>query len=490
MPGSLVQEVKRLDVKEEPQEMACKSEPEESDDETAAAAGDGAETAPGGEEGAATAAGKQKKKKKKKKSATNAVGGGGGGTARALGFVATQDNSALRRLGNWPEEKPSMQTTPPTKTMQELFPSGNFPKGEIQMYCSSPGTAEAREAERFAAVDIEALREAAECHRQVRRYAQSLLQPGVSLTYLCQKLEAKTEALIGAKGIERGKGFPTGCSLNECAAHYTPNPGEDRILGQGGKERREDRGGGLCLRWFEGDICKLDFGVQVRGRIIDCAFSIAFDPKFDPLIQATQEATNVGLRLAGVDARLSEIGCAIEETISSFECSMDGSVFPVKPIRNLTGHSIAPYRIHAGKSVPIVKSAQHSQAAFNRMEEGELYAIETFATTGKGFVQDDGDCSHYMKNFECGFVPLRLKSARDLLKVIDEHFGTLAFCRRWLDAAGAPQHQMALQQLVKTGIVVPYPPLSDVMGSFTSQMEHTVYIGMHGKEVLSRGPDF
>ncbi|OEH78479.1 methionine type [Cyclospora cayetanensis] len=397
MPGSLVQEVKRLDVKEEPQEMAY--------------------------------------------------------------------NSALRRLGNWPEEKPSMQTTPPTKTMQELFPR------EIQMYCSSPGTAEAREAERFAAVDIEALREAAECHRQVRRYAQSLLQPGVSLTYLCQKLEAKTEALIGAKGIERGKGFPTGCSLNECAAHYTPNPGEDRILGQG-------------------DICKLDFGVQVRGRIIDCAFSIAFDPKFDPLIQATQEATNVGLRLAGVDARLSEIGCAIEETISSFECSMDGSVFPVKPIRNLTGHSIAPYRIHAGKSVPIVKSAQHSQAAFNRMEEGELYAIETFATTGKGFVQDDGDCSHYMKNFECGFVPLRLKSARDLLKVIDEHFGTLAFCRRWLDAAGAPQHQMALQQLVKTGIVVPYPPLSDVMGSFTSQMEHTVYIGMHGKEVLSRGPDF
>ena len=29
--------------------------------------------------------------------------------------------------------------------------------------------------------------------------------------------------------------------------------------------------------------------------------------------------------------------------------------FAVKSIRNLNGHSIAPYQIHAGKTVPIVK---------------------------------------------------------------------------------------------------------------------------------------
>lgn len=29
----------------------------------------------------------------------------------------------------------------------------------------------------------------------------------------------------------------------------------------------------------------------------------------------------------------------------------------VKSIRNLNGHSIGPYRIHAGKSVPIVKAS-------------------------------------------------------------------------------------------------------------------------------------
>ncbi|MDA9080107.1 hypothetical protein N9M16_01575 [Candidatus Dependentiae bacterium] len=46
----------------------------------------------------------------------------------------------------------------------------------------------------------------------------------------------------------------------------------------------------------------------------------------------------------------------------------------------LTGHSIAPYQIHAGKSVPIVRGGETT-----KMEEGEFYAIETFGSTGKGY---------------------------------------------------------------------------------------------------------
>ena len=42
-----------------------------------------------------------------------------------------------------------------------------------------------------------------------------------------------------------------------------------------------------------------------------------------------------------------------------------------------TGHSIEPYCIHAGKSVPIVKGGDQT-----RMEEGEQFAIETFGVAG------------------------------------------------------------------------------------------------------------
>ena len=49
----------------------------------------------------------------------------------------------------------------------------------------------------------------------------------------------------------------------------------------------------------------------------------------------------------------------------------------VKSIRNLNGHSIGPYQIHGGKSVPIVKGGEQT-----KMEEGEFFAIETFGSTG------------------------------------------------------------------------------------------------------------
>ncbi len=71
-----------------------------------------------------------------------------------------------------------------------------------------------------------------------------------------------------------------------------------------------------------------------------------------------------------------------------------------------------------------------------KMEEGEQYAIETFGSTGKGYVVEDMECSHYMKDFYKGFVPLRNQKSKALLKFIDENFGTLAFCRRWLDRGG------------------------------------------------------
>ena len=67
------------------------------------------------------------------------------------------------------------------------------------------------------------------------------------------------------------------------------------------------------------------------------------------------------------------------------------------------------------------------------MEEGEVYAIETFGSTGKGYVREDMECSHYMKNFDVGHIPLRLPKAKQLLSFINKNFDTLAFCRRWID---------------------------------------------------------
>ena len=149
------------------------------------------------------------------------------------------------------------------------------------------------------------------------------------------------------------------------------------------------------------------FGTHVNGRIIDSAWTVHFDPQFDLLAEAVRESTAAGVKAAGIDVRLCDVGAACQEVMESYEVEINGKTFPVKSIRNLNGHSIGPYQIHAGKSVPIVRGGEAT-----RMEEGEIFAIETFGSTGKGYVKEDLECSHYMKNFDVGHIPLRLPKSK------------------------------------------------------------------------------
>lgn len=269
-------------------------------------------------------------------------------------------------------------------------------------------------------------RQAAEIHRQVRQDAQKRIKPGQSLTEIAENIEDGVRALTGHQGllegdnIVAGMGFPTGLSINHCAAHYTPNAGNKMVLQQA-------------------DVMKVDFGVHVNGRILDSAFTMAFEPQYDPLLAAVKDATNTGVREAGIDVRMSDIGAAIQEVMESYEVTLGGKTLPVRAIRNLNGHNIGQYQIHGGKSVPIVKGSDQT-----KMEEGEVFAIETFGSTGKGYVSDDMETSHYAKVMDAPKVPLRVASAKNLLSSITKNFGTLPWCRRYLDRLGHEKYLLGV----------------------------------------------
>ncbi|CAF2435903.1 unnamed protein product [Rotaria sp. Silwood2] len=148
----------------------------------------------------------------------------------------------------------------------------------------------------------------------------------------------------------------------------------------------------------------------------------------------------------------------------------------IKSIRNLQGHRIEQYHIHADKSIPIVRGGE---------AEGEMYAIETFGSTGKGIVHHDMEVSHYMKNFHVGQASVRNPKSKQLYNTITKSFGTLGFCRRWLDRLGESKYLLALKSLVDADFVNPYPPLCDIKGCYTAQFEHTVILRPTCKEVMS-----
>ena len=98
---------------------------------------------------------------------------------------------------------------------------------------------------------IQCYRKAAEVHREARSYIQGKIKPGMKLYDICCDVEDRVRHLIKENGPLAGMGFPTGCSINNCAAHYTPNPGDDTVLNYG-------------------DVVKFDFGTQVNGSKIRC----------------------------------------------------------------------------------------------------------------------------------------------------------------------------------------------------------------------------
>ena len=75
-------------------------------------------------------------------------------------------------------------------------------------------------------VTYQNIRRAAEVHRQVRQSARKFIRPGLSMTEIAEYIEDGTRSLVEENGLDAGVGFPTGLSLNNCAAHYTPNAGD------------------------------------------------------------------------------------------------------------------------------------------------------------------------------------------------------------------------------------------------------------------------
>jgi methionyl aminopeptidase len=153
--------------------------------------------------------------------------------------------------------------------------------------------------------------------------------------------------------------------------------------------------------------------------------------------------------------------------MESYEVEINRKVIPVKAVRNITGHNILRYRIHGDKQVPFIKT-QTDQ----RMEEGDIFAIETFGTTGRAFLRDGVGTYGYGRNEHASGAGLQHASARSLLKTIDENFGTLVFARRYLERLGVKNYHLGMRSLVSNGIVQSYEPLVDVPGSYVAQFEH------------------
>ncbi|MFC7026402.1 type II methionyl aminopeptidase [Halomicroarcula sp. GCM10025324] len=291
----------------------------------------------------------------------------------------------------------------------------------------------------FDSEQYEKCREAGEILAQVRDEAAERVEVGVSHLEIAEWAEGKIRELGGEPA------FPVNISIDEEAAHATPERDDDSTFGE--------------------EMVNLDIGVHVDGWLADTAVTVDLSGQ-DDLTAASAEALDAALEVAGPGVDVGEIGAAVEEVI-------DGYGF--NPVVNLTGHGLGHWEQHTTPNIP---NREVSQGA--TLEPGMVVAIEPFATDGRGKVQEGSDEEIFALEQQ-GSV--RNRQARQVLEQVVEEYKTLPFAARWLDS---PRANMALRRLKQADIVHGYPVLKEEDGKFVSQKEHTVIVTDDGVEVTTR----
>ncbi|MDT3434430.1 type II methionyl aminopeptidase [Haloarcula sp. 1CSR25-25] len=291
----------------------------------------------------------------------------------------------------------------------------------------------------FDSEQYEKCREAGEILAQVRDEAAERVEVGVSHLEIAQWAEQEIRELGGKPA------FPVNISIDEEAAHATPERDDDATFGE--------------------EMINLDIGVHVDGWLADTAVTVDLSGQ-DELAEAPAEALDAALEVAGPGVDVGRIGAAVEEVIEGYGYN---------PVVNLTGHGLGHWEQHTSPNIPNREVAQGAT-----LDVGDVVAIEPFATDGRGKVQEGADEEIFALERE-GSV--RNRQARQVLEQITEEYRTLPFAARWLDS---PRAEMALRRLKQQDIVHGYPVLKEQDDAYVSQKEHTVIITEDGCEVTTR----
>jgi methionyl aminopeptidase len=292
--------------------------------------------------------------------------------------------------------------------------------------------------------ELESYRKAGKTLAEVREEIRPLVKVGASILELAEK----AEELVRQKGAKPA--FPCNICINEVAAHYSPVAGDVIVI-------------------KEGDMVKVDIGAHVDGYIADTAFTVVTGTGVE-MVGAAEKALEAAIAVVKPGVDVGEIGRVVEETITAAG---------FKPIRNLTGHSLARWDLHAGITVPNVK--EKTGATLNT---GDVLAIEPFATDGAGYVEDQKKV-YIFRHLQD--APTRLRMSRELLRDIKRDYNELPFAERWLAKKMSKLRlELTLRELTGVGALWPYYVLAERGKGKVAQAEHTVIVTEQGCEVTTR----
>lgn len=284
--------------------------------------------------------------------------------------------------------------------------------------------------------------------RKAGRIAANALQIGMDMVddgVLLYDVAEEVEGYIRSHGAKPA--FPCNLSINHVAAHYTPTS--------------KDKS-----KFDTGDVVKVDVGAHIDGFVGDTAGTVEVRTKnFTSLIESSKRARDSVMEFVGEGCPINEIGRIVDASIQR-----DG----FRPIRNLCGHQITQYTLHAGLSIPNVDDGNT-----DHVERGMVLAIEPFATNGEGLTDSAKPGNIYRVARE---LPIADPELKEFFDIMYEEVRTFPFSERCLND---PKAGLKLNKLVRHGILTSYNQLIEVRKGCVTQSEHTVYVTGKKAEIMT-----
>ena len=283
--------------------------------------------------------------------------------------------------------------------------------------------------------------------------------------------------------------FPVTISVNDIAAHYTTDSRQNPPEGFEGE-----------MVFQDGGLVKLAVGVHITGALADNALTIEVGNggNHTDQIKAAREARDASIEKMHPGTPWWEIGEAADQvhTDAGFQ-----------PIRNLCGHELKRWNLHAGTSIPSYDIGPTDASGFKgSVELGSVYAVEPFTTTGKSGMIENIPPAHSSNIFRVtGDITIRKAMLKGKLKplgatmarYIEERYHTLPFAERWayplLEKPFPGEEEDVLRKkwnalvkkLISIRFLETYAALRCEDRGMIGQFEHTVWITEGGPEVLT-----
>jgi methionyl aminopeptidase len=275
--------------------------------------------------------------------------------------------------------------------------------------------------------------------QEIKKFVIDFVKPKMKLIEIAKAIDNKIFELGGKSA------FPVNLSLNEIAAHFTPE-NNCEIIAEG--------------------LLKIDIGVAINGFIADTAISLDLteDKRYENMITLNKKILENATKSVKIDMEVKDVG---ENTAVILKEWNEKNKTNYSIIKELCGHTLDKNTIHAGLTISNYKNNNHTK--LNEI----AFAIEPFVTTGNGDIYEGSPGGIYCLK---SIGNARDRDAREILTFIKENYGSTPFCIRWLEDKNFKKIKFSLSTLEKQGIIYQYPMLIEKSKGIVSQVENTFLI--------------